>query len=436
SLEMVIGLLGILKAGGAYVPIDPVYPAERIEYMLSDSGVSWLLTQQSLLSQLPLSSEQFVLCLDDDAVYGDQLSCNLSLPSLTPSHLAYVIYTSGSTGKPKGVLIPHHNVARLVRTCESYFHFGDSDIWTLFHSYAFDFSVWELWGALGHGGILVVVPHWIARSSIDFYRLIVQERVTVLNQTPGAFRHLMEIDKNEKSKLALRYVVFGGESLEQDSLQPWATKYGDESPQLINMYGITETTVHASYRRILQKDIEAGLCSRSIGRPLKGLIASVLTESQNLAPIGVAGELYIGGAGLARGYLNRPELTAERFITNPFHDPNNPSSSERLYRTGDLARWMPDGNLEFLGRNDHQVKIRGYRIELGEVETQLQRLDAVKEAVVVAHTVEATGDKRLVGYITPAVPPAEGEELDLFPIRRELKATLPEYMVPSALIVL
>jgi len=298
----------------------------------------------------------------------------------------------------------------------------------MFHSYAFDFSVWELWGALIYGGKLVIVPYWISRSPDDMYRLMQQQRVTVLNQTPSNFFQLDAVDAMEDGNkpLSLRLVIFGGEALEPKRLRGWFERHGDIHPQLVNMYGITETTVHVTWRTLSLEDTE-GVAGCLVGRPLSDLHAYLLDAWGHLVPAGVAGELYIGGAGLARGYLNRPDLTAERFVPNPF----NEIPGERLYRTGDLARYRADGVIEYLGRIDHQVKIRGFRIELGEIETQLLTHPSVKDAVVLARDA-LNGGKHLVAYIvgTKTTMP----EIEI--LRQYLQGVLPDYMVPSAFVAL
>ncbi|MGV0106429.1 NdaA [Nostoc sp. DSM 114160] len=401
SLEMVVGLLGILKAGGAYVPLDPSYPAERLAYTLQDAAVPVLLVQKSLLASIP-RNQATVVCLDTDWQVINSCSRENLVSGVQPNNLAYVIYTSGSTGKPKGVLVNHQNVTRLFAATQSWYHFCASDVFTLFHSIAFDFSVWELWGALLYGGRLAIVPYWVSRDSSAFHTLLRQEQVTVLNQTPSAFRQLIRVEElaeNQESKLSLRLVIFGGEALEPQSLKPWFERYGDacgglcqRSPQLVNMYGITETTVHVTYRPLTIADVNN---SKSlIGSPIPDLQLYILDEQLKPVPIGIGGEMYVGGAGLARGYLNRPELTAERFITNPFSD----EPEARLYKTGDLARYLENGDIEYLDRIDNQVKIRGFRIELGEIEAALLKHPEVREAVVIART-DQPGDKRLVAYI-------------------------------------
>ena len=427
SLEMVVGLLGILKAGGAYVPLDPEYPAERLAFLLRDSDAAVLLTQNRLLPSLPDCAAR-VLCLDADAsTFADMSDANPP-PLATPDDLAYVIYTSGSTGAPKGVLVSHDNVVRLFRATQPWFEFDRRDVWTLFHSFAFDFSVWEIWGALVHGGRLVVVPSRVTRSPHEFYQLLLDERVTVLNQTPSAFRPLIAADQAARGDgdLSLRLVIFGGEALELESLRSWFMHHGDQKPQLVNMYGITETTVHVTYRPLRLADLNDAPGS-VIGRPIPDLRLYVLESNGQPAPLGVPGEICVGGAGVARGYLNRPELTAQKFIPDPFRG----EPEARLYRSGDLARYLPDGDIEYLGRIDQQVKIRGYRIELGEVEAVLGQHPQVRDRAVVARR-DSSGENRLVAYVVPR----DSVALTYGQLRDYLKPKLPAYMIPSALVVL
>jgi amino acid adenylation domain-containing protein len=414
SLDLVVGVLGILKAGGAYLPLDPVYPPERVQFMLADSGVQVVVTETGFASDLEATGARLVL-LDrerDEAAQGPE-------PGVTPENLAYVMYTSGSTGKPKGVLISHSNVTRLFDATEGWFGFGPDDVWTLFHSYAFDFSVWELWGALLYGGRLVVVPYWASRSSEDFRELLLREQVTVLNQTPSGFRQLIQADAEAgpPAKTALRYVIFGGEALELASLKPWIERHGDQQPRLVNMYGITETTVHVTYRPITFDDLGSGSGS-VIGVPIPDLRLLLLDPHGAPVPVGVPGEIHVGGAGVARGYLNRDQLTAERFLPDPY----SPTGG-RLYRSGDLARRLENGELEYLGRIDDQVKLRGYRIELGEIEAVLTGHPDVTECAVIARE-DIPGDKRLVAYIVTDQPTTDH-------FRTHLKRHLPDYMIPA-----
>ena len=337
--------MGILKAGGAYVPLDPNYPQERLHFILEDAQLKVLLTQEQLVASLP-QHQAYVVFLD---TYWTEIAHNSEsnlLNTTTPDNIAYVIYTSGSTGQPKGVLVNHSNVVRLFAATNSWYNFNVEDVWTMFHSYAFDFSVWEIWGALLYGGRLVVVPYLVTRSPASFYQLLCQEKVTILNQTPSAFRQLIQAEQSQiiADDINLRLIIFGGEALELKSLQPWFELHGDRLPQLVNMYGITETTVHVTYRPLSKADLHD--TASVIGRQIPDLQVYLLDEYLQPVPIGVAGEMCVGGAGVARGYLNRPELTQQRFISHPFS--NNPQA--RLYKTGDLARYLPNGELEYLGR--------------------------------------------------------------------------------------
>ncbi|WP_410525421.1 amino acid adenylation domain-containing protein [Pseudomonas aeruginosa] len=428
SLDMLVGLLAILKAGGAYLPLDPAAPEERLAHILDDSGVRLLLTQGHLLERLPRQAGVEVLAIDGLVLDGYAESD--PLPTLSADNLAYVIYTSGSTGKPKGTLLTHRNALRLFSATEAWFGFDERDVWTLFHSYAFDFSVWEIFGALLYGGCLVIVPQWVSRSPEDFYRLLCREGVTVLNQTPSAFKQLMAMACSADmatQQPALRYVIFGGEALDLQSLRPWFQRFGDRQPQLVNMYGITETTVHVTYRPVSEADLEGGLVS-PIGGTIPDLSWYILDRDLNPVPRGAVGELYIGRAGLARGYLRRPGLSATRFVPNPFPG----GAGERLYRTGDLARFQADGNIKYIGRIDHQVKVRGFRIELGEIEAALAGLAGVRDAVVLAH--DGVGGTQLVGYVV--ADSAEDAERLRESLRESLKRHLPDYMVPAHLMLL
>ncbi|KAG0199513.1 hypothetical protein BGX31_004274, partial [Mortierella sp. GBA43] len=369
--------------------------------------------------------------VDPNARFEGPLT-NPSVPGLDVHHLAYVLYTSGSTGKPKGVMVEHANVSRLFSSTDGWFKFNEKDTWTLLHSYGFDFSVWEMWGALRYGGRLLIVSQDTVRSPRDLYRMICEEGVTVLNMTPSAFRSIIGEHTQDGLKDKLRYVIFGGEALSPATLQPWFATHGDETPLIVNMYGITETTVHVTYRPMTLSD--CSLAVSPVGQRIPDLRVYVLDKYNQPVPIGAVGELHVGGAGVTRGYLNRSELTAERFIPDPFVDGPN----ARMYKTGDLARLLPDGSLVYLGRNDHQVKIRGFRIELGEIEARLLDHALVSEAVVVA--IGDENNKRLVAYVvTPRDEEAEenmdgGQTQLAMTLRSHLVQCLPQYMVPSAFV--
>ncbi|HWD19238.1 MAG TPA: amino acid adenylation domain-containing protein [Verrucomicrobiae bacterium] len=417
--HMVAAILGVLKAGGAYVPIDSAYPKERIAFILTDTAAPVIVTQSALAGSLPATTAKIV-CADGENAAESRENPSVSIAA---NDTAYIIYTSGSTGQPKGVMVTHHNVVRLFQETNGWYGFNERDVWTLFHSYAFDFSVWEIWGALLYGGRLVVVPYLVSRSPEAFYELLERERVTVLNQTPSAFRQLIwaENAAPEARRLSLRYVIFGGEALNLPMLRPWFDRHGDKTPCLINMYGITETTVHVTYRPIRQADLDVGLGS-VIGDPIPDLEFLLLDEKLRLAPSGCPGEICIGGPGLAKGYLNRPELTAEKFIPHPL------GGAGKLYRSGDLARRLPGGEIEYLGRMDCQVKIRGFRIELGEIESVLQQHPAVRECVA-----DARGEgeqKQLVAYIVPK------GELAVSGLREWVAGKLPPQMAPALFVVI
>ncbi len=441
STELVVAILAVLKAGGAYVPLDPDYPADRLAFVLEDARPKVLLTHERLVDRLP-EHEAAVVFVGPGSAPADEREERNPEPLAQPGNLAYVIYTSGSTGHPKGVLVEHRHVARLFSATDEWFGFGAEDTWLLFHSYAFDFSVWELWGALLKGGRLVVAPLWTTRSPDALARLVADEQVTVLNATPTLFVSAQEELLRVADDLALRYVVFGGEALQPSSLRPWFKLFGDERPTLVNMYGITETTVHVTYRPLTSADADGD--ASPIGRPIPDLQLYLLDDHLNPVAPGVPGELYVGGAGVARGYLNRPELTAQRFVSSPFGE-------GVLYRSGDRGRYRNDGELEFLGRADDQVKIRGFRVELGEIQAALTEHEAVGECAVVPYAADE-GDTRLAAYVVPSAEragavrrilreqaggePAPVVEELRSDLRSSLEQRLPLFMVPASITLL
>ncbi|WP_069165373.1 non-ribosomal peptide synthetase [Nocardia altamirensis] len=428
--ELPVALLAVLAAGAGYLPIDTTYPEQRRDFLLADAAPACILTTVSELESVP-AGDIPVIVLADTAEYADTpiRSAERTAP-LRPDNLACVIYTSGSTGVPKGVGVTHRNVVQLFANTQTLFDFDETDVWTLFHSFAFDFSVWELWCALANGGTVVVVDQLTCRSPELLRELLIREQVTVLNQTPSAFYRLAEADRaahTDQAELALRYVVCGGEALDLRQLPRWYDRHAADAPWLVNMYGITETTVHVSFLPLDEELVDNA--ASVIGRALPGLDAVVLDDRLHPSPVGVAGEMYVAGAQLSRGYLGRPALTAARFVANPFGAPGS-----RMYRTGDIGRWVGFGGqaaLEYAGRGDQQVQLRGFRIELGEIESALLRCQDVSQAVVLVHADEHAGD-RLIGYVVPDT----GTTLDPDALRGNVAEFLTGQMVPDALVVL
>ncbi|GIG91769.1 non-ribosomal peptide synthetase [Plantactinospora endophytica] len=425
GIELVPTLLGVLKSGAAYLPLDPAQPVDRLGFMVGDAGAAVVVTQSSLAGTVADFFDGSVINLDEEDLSGQPAENPAAMSH--PGDLTYVIYTSGSTGRPKGVCVTHANVLRLLHTTHPRFGFTADDVWTMFHSYAFDFSVWELWGALAYGGRLVVVPREVTRLPDEFLELLVRERVTVLNQTPSAFRSLVGFARDgdpRLDRLALRTVVFGGEKLETSELAPWVARVGDR-PALVNMYGITETTVHTTHHLVRPEDLIAP--GSPVGYPLGDLRIYLLDQYGNLVPVGVPGEIHVGGPGVARGYLRRPELTAQRFVPDPFAV----EPGARMYRSGDLARRRPDGGLDFLGRIDDQVQIRGYRVELGEIESVLASHPDIRDAVLLTDEPDP-GHLRIVAYYVPGAdtPPTAAD------LAAHCGSRLPDYMVPAAFVPL
>ncbi|MGN9763518.1 non-ribosomal peptide synthetase, partial [Streptomyces sp. SD31] len=439
DIDLIPTLLGVLKSGAAYLPLDPTNPVDRLAYVLDDAGAPLLITRTEHIAAFAGIHDGPVVLLDGDTDRAALAAHPATAPALagTPDDLMYVIYTSGSTGKPKGVGLSHANVLRMFTAIAEQMRFSSDDVCTQAHSYAFDFSVWEMWGALLHGGRVVIVPTEVGRSPEEFLDLLVEQRVTVVCRIPSAFRPLAALagEGDERiDRLALRAVVFGGERLDPAELLPWVDRLGLDEPMLVNLYGPTEITVHCTFHRVDADDFRHP--ARSVlGHHLTDLRVHLLDPHGRLVPVGVPGELYVGGPGLARGYLGRPALTAERFVPDPF----GPAGS-RLYRTGDLGRRLPDGRLEFLGRIDSQVKVRGYRIELGEIEAALREHPAVADTVVVARE-DRAGGQSLAAYVVPAGQdgaPDSGsaDRLDSGLLREHLAAALPDYMIPAAFVTL
>ncbi|MGW2317445.1 non-ribosomal peptide synthetase [Streptomyces sp. NPDC001680] len=426
SAELAVALLAVLKSGAAYVPVDPEYPSERIATLFAEADPALVVTATAHTRSLPLGLDAArTVVLDAPGTPAElevQETADLNL-ELSSGYPAYVIYTSGSTGRPKGVTIAHGSVIAILDATRDQFSFGPDDVWSWFHSYAFDVSVWEMWGSLTHGGSLVVVPFEVSRSPKEFLGLIERERVTVLCQTPSAFYPLIREDARQTPELSLCTVIFAGEALDFGQLEGWFARHADDVVRLVNMYGITETTIHATYAA-LDREMAAGAAGRSlVGLPLPGLRMFVLDDALRPVPVGVVGELYVAGPQLARGYLNRPDLTAQRFVACPFEP------GRRMYRSGDLARWTREGQLEYLGRVDDQVQLRGFRVELGEVQAVFTRHPKVAQGAVLVRE-DTPGDQRLVAYGVPADEEVTTEELHAY-----LRDWLPGYMVPGVVLV-
>lgn len=443
--NMLLGLLGILAAGACYVPLDPRYPQERLQYLVQDAALDMVLADADGMAALsPLALPALRLLSLDDLFTGLELQQAMPAQPAHPDQAAYIIYTSGSTGQPKGCLVSHRNVLSLVGSATQLHGYHAADAWTMFHSYSFDFSVWEIWGALLTGGRLLIVPYVTSRDPEAFYQMLATEQVSVLSQTPTAFRSLLAVDDalqelGQAPQLALRRVIFGGEALEPAMLSAWYAHHGDAT-EFINMYGITETTVHVSNRVLSADDLRQGSV---IGEALPGWRMYLLdADLQEVAP-GQTGELYIGGAGITRGYWQRPALSATRFLPDPFAN-----DGSRMYRSGDLARRRLDGELEYLGRADQQVKIRGYRIELGEIEAALMSHEAVQSAIVLAVADDTPGaPQRLLAWLTPknltqtlatpeqtTVPLVSAPPLSDLALREWLQTRLPQHMVPARIL--
>ncbi len=416
DFDIMVGILGILKAGAGYLPLDPALPEERVNYIIGDSRAAVIVHQDAQRAVVANAGARLIALVDGQ--------CPGDWAETDPHGLAdldgriYVMYTSGTTGRPKGVQLTHRNVARLFLNTAHWYRFGADDVWCLFHSFAFDVSVWEMWGALCYGGRLVIVPYLVSRSPALFVDLVRDQGVTILNQSPSAFKLFVaeEGARPVPERFAMRAIVFAGEALDLQSLRPWAARHGDEMPLIVNMYGITETTVHASYRVTRKADLERA--RSQIGVAIPDLRLDLLDHRLRPVPIGATGEIHVSGPGLSMGYLGRPELTAEKFVTGP--------DEVLYYKSSDLARYTPDGDIEYLGRNDKQVKIRGFRIELGEIEGALCRHPDVQSAIAVTQDHPGQG-RRIVAYVVmrPGLP------MDERALRAHLAQALPDYMMPA-----
>jgi len=423
SIKMIAALIAVMKAGGVYLPIGLEFPRARITYMLEDCRAEILLTDNLAHKEEPPFKTGGIspgIVHIDEARQGDDTASNPpGLNGLTdPVH---ILYTSGTSGNPKGVIIEHKNVVRLLFNKRNPFDFSSSDVWTMFHEYFFDFSVWEMYGALLYGGKLVVISAVAARDIACFRQIVINQQVTVLNQTPTNFYYFADEElKHPGKELRIRYVIFGGESLKPITLKKWKEKYPET--RLINMYGITETTVHVTFKEIGDKEIDSN--QNNIGRPIPTLKTFILNQQQEPVPVGVIGEIFVAGEGLSKGYVNQPELTAEKFVDYRSNMSYRTYSSKKVYKTGDLARWLPDGEIEFLGRKDHQIQLGGLRIEPGEIENVLLTYDGVEEAAVVVRRSE-TGEKQLRAVL------AASQEITGDQLRKHLVRELPHYLVPS-----
>ncbi|WP_234367347.1 non-ribosomal peptide synthetase [Streptomyces pluripotens] len=420
SADFIVCLLAVLLADAVYVPMDPAYPAARLAQTIEDAGLTTVITELTEIAGVSAS------LLTPDALDATGATTpGPPAPERGPESPAYIIYTSGSTGRPKGVVVPHHNVIALMDATRRDFGLTSDDVWTFFHSGAFDFSVWEIWGALLTGARVVVVPYWDSRSPEEFHRLLVREQVSILSQTPSAFAQLAAADREQSTKLPVRLVIFGGEPLDTASLSGWLDRYPESECRLVNMFGITETTVHVTAQTIRRDEVLSG--TRSVGQPLPGWHVYVLDQHGRILPPGAPGEIYVGGVGVALTYWNRPELTAERFVTDPF-------AVGRMYRSGDRGRLLPNGRLEHLGRLDNQVKLRGFRIELDEIRNVLLEAPGVTSCAVVLGGDQDGGAARtrIDAYVVLA-PAANG---DVEPVRQRAAGLLPAFMVPTTVTAL
>ncbi len=411
SLNTIISIIGVLKTGSAYLPLDHEQPINRIKFIIKDSNIDFTL----ITDQTKYFSTKICNCLNIDEIDHNQYHLEPTI-KINSQDNAYIIYTSGTTGRPKGVLITHLNLIRLFVNSKNPFDFTKNDVWTLSHSYCFDFSVWEIFGALLFGSKLVIVPKHYILDIKKFYELLVREGVSVLNQTPSAFYILLYyIEAQLKKLLSLRYIIFGGEALSPSNLKKWYLKY--PNTKLINMYGITETTVHVTYKEISLDEIEKNVSN--VGIPLPTTQVLILDKYMKLSPIGCIGEIYVGGLGVGKGYINQNEMNLNSFVYNPYF------KNLLLYKSGDLGRRLPNGEIEYIGRNDSQIELRGYRIEIGEIEKQISSIEKISQVKVVLVNQDDALKAYIAAYYTAV------EEIDNITIINHLSSVLPGYMIPS-----
>jgi amino acid adenylation domain-containing protein len=416
SFDLIVSILATLKTGAAYVPIDPTVPASRIALIVQTAQPVLTLTHEATYRLF--SDKLAILNLDSiKKLVLKQPAANV-LINRTKMNLAYIIFTSGTTGVPNGVRVSHSNLSNLICASREIYDFNSNDVWTLFHSFAFDFSVWEIWGALAFGGRLVIVPYFVSRSPVDFFSLIIDEEVTILNQTPSAFYQFIEAETQFNTINKLRKIILGGEPVDTSLLKPWLQKYPGQ-PFIYNMYGITEVTVHATYHHITLEDAKAA--RNIIGKPLPNYFIELCDEEGQPVTQGNIGEIYVYGDGVAKGYLRNPTLTEKKFVL-----PNSHSTQLALYKSGDLAYYAPDGNLEYVGRKDHQVKIRGFRIELLEIEAIINQQPEIHFAIVIVKNKEAE-KRKLIGFVQLR----QGHTITEKELKERLKKLVPMYMVPA-----
>lgn len=419
SIDMIVSILAVLKAGAAYVPIDPVAPPQRIAIILRTAKPILILTHDQTETVID-ALFPIINISKSDLLIKQQSVAAVEIDN-SKINLAYIIFTSGTTGVPNGVCIDHSNLINLIQASLQIYDFSSKDVWCLFHSYAFDFSVWEIWGALAFGGKLVIVPYFVSRTPADFHTFLINEGVTILNQTPSAFYQLIEADKHQNKQNKLRKIILGGEAVDLSLLKPWFQKYGDNKPQIYNMYGITEVTVHATYHLLTIDDVRTN--RNVIGKPLPNYQIILRDEQNNPVPIGTQGEICVLGPGVAKGYLNNKIQSQKKFV--PVNTNND--SAGLMYKSGDLGCYDQEGNLEYLGRIDHQVKIRGFRIELSEIESILNQQPEINFSVVIVKNKEVE-KKKLIAFVQLKNTNDNLAEKDL---TNRLKQLLPAYMLPT-----